>query len=174
MKSFAVIAACALLAIGLVSTPWVYAQAPAPAPAATPAPAAAPAPAPAAAPAAAGIVPIMKTERLMKVFADPITEKLKEATKEAPAAPKGWRVIQDQGEAAAEVANLTMMREGEHENTPEWDQYAEKMKTAGLALADAAAKKDFADVQAKYQVLVQSCNECHKKYEPDTAPEILP
>lgn len=124
--------------------------------------------------AEAGITPVMNTERLMKVFADPIVATLKEAMKEAPATPKGWRVIQDQGDAAAEVANLTMLRQGEHEDTPEWKQYALLMHQAGVALAEAAGKRDFAEVTAKYQGLVQSCNECHKKFEPDIAPEILP
>jgi hypothetical protein len=121
-----------------------------------------------------GIAPVMNTERLMKVFADPIAVTLKEAMKEAPATPKGWRIIQDQGDAAAEVANLTMLRQGEHEETPEWKQYALMMHQAGVALAEAAGKRDFAEVTAKYQGLVQSCNECHKKFEPDTAPEIIP
>lgn len=150
MKWFAFVCCCALFAAGAVSTPWVFAQ------------------------DAAPTAPVMKTDRLMKVFADPIVETLKGAVKEAPTTPKGWRVIQDQGEATAEVAILTMMREGEHENTPEWDQLADAMKKAGLALAEAAGKKDFADVQAKTTALIASCNECHKKFEPDTAPEILP
>ena len=123
---------------------------------------------------APAIAPVMKTDRMMKVFTDPIIDTLKGALKEAPATPKGWRVIQDQGEACAEVANLTMMREGEHENTPEWDQLADAMKKAGLAVADAASKKDFAACQATTLELIKSCNECHKKFEPDTAPEILP
>ncbi|MDZ4860507.1 MAG: cytochrome c, partial [Candidatus Hydrogenedentes bacterium] len=88
--------------------------------------------------------------------------------------PKGWRVLQDQGMAAAEVAVLTMMREGEHEATPEWDQLAEAMKKAGMALSDAAAKKDFPAVQAQVTAIIQSCNTCHQKFEPETAPEILP
>lgn len=155
MKWMAVFGACALLGAGIISTGLVFAQE-------------------AAAPAAGPMAPVMTTDRLMKVFADPVAETLKGAVKEAPATPKGWRVIQDQGEAAAEVAILTMLREGEHENAPEWDQFAETMKKAGLALAESAGKKDFADVQAKYQALIQSCNECHKKFEPDTAPEILP
>lgn len=150
MKWTAVVCFGAMLALGLVSTQWVFAQ------------------------DAPAVAPVMKTDRMMKVFADPIIDTLKQAVKEAPATPKGWRVIQDQGEAAAEVANLTMIRVGEHENTPEWDQFADAMKKAGLALADAASKKDFADVQAKFQGLIKSCNECHKKFEPDTAPEILP
>ncbi|NUM56063.1 MAG: cytochrome c [Candidatus Hydrogenedentes bacterium] len=150
MKWFAFVCMCALLALGLVSTQWVFAQ------------------------DAPPTAPVMKTDRLMKVFSDPIMETLKGAIKEAPTTPKGWRVIQDQGEATAEVAILTMLREGEHENTPEWDPMADAMKKAGLALADAAAKKDFADVQTKTTALIKTCNDCHQKFEPDTAPEILP
>lgn len=150
MKWFAFVCICAVAALGIVSTQWAFAQ------------------------DASPTAPVMKTDRLMKVFADPVVETLKGAIKEAPATPKGWRVIQDQGEAAAEVAILTMLREGEHENSPEWDQFADAMKKAGLALGEAAAKKDFADVQAKTTALIASCNECHKKFEPDTAPEILP
>lgn len=130
--------------------------------------------APRAEAAEAAIAPVMNTDRLMKVFADPIALTLKEAMKEAPTTPKGWRIIQDQGDAAAEVANLTMLRQGEHEDTPEWKQYALLMHQAGVALAEAAGKRDFAEVTAKYQGLVQSCNECHKKFEPDIAPEIIP
>jgi hypothetical protein len=150
MKWFAFVCTCAVAALGIVSTQWAFAQ------------------------DAPAIAPVMKTDRMMKVFSDPIIDALKAAVKEAPATPKGWRVIQDQGEAAAEVANLTMMRVGEHENTPEWDQLADAMKKAGLALADAASKKDFVDVQAKFLALIKNCNECHKKFEPDDAPEILP
>ena len=150
MKWITFACVCAMFALGLVSTQWVFAQ------------------------DAPTVAPVMKTDRMMKFFADPIIDTLKEAVKEAPATPKGWRVIQDQGEASAEVANLTMIREGDHENSPEWDPFADAMKKAGLALADAAAKKDFADVQAKTQALIKSCNDCHQKFEPDTAPEILP
>lgn len=150
MKWTAFVGFCALLALGVVSTPWVFAD------------------------DAPAIAPIMKTDRMMKVFADPIIDNLKAALKQAPETPKGWRAIQDQGEAAGEVANLSMMRTGEHENTPEWKQLSDGMKKAGLALADSATKKDFADAQAKYTALVKTCNDCHKKFEPDTAPEVLP
>ena len=104
----------------------------------------------------------------------PVMDEIKEASKEAPATPKGWRVLQDKGMAVAEIAVLTMMREGEHEATPEWDQLSEVMKKAGIALSDAAAKKDFPGVQAQVTAIIASCNTCHKKYEPETAPEILP
>ena len=150
MKWLAFVCMCALVALGFASVQGVSAQ------------------------DAPAVAPVMKTDRMMKVFADPIIETLKGAIKEAPATPKGWRVIQDQGEATAEVSNLTMLREGEHENTPEWDQLADAMKKAGLALADAAAKKDFAACQAKTLEVIKTCNDCHKKFEPDTAPEILP
>jgi len=150
MKWFAFVCCCVLFTIGAVSSQWVFAQ------------------------DASPTAPVMDTAKLMKVFADPTMETIKGAIKEAPATPKGWRVIQDQGEAIAEIANLTMMREGDHEKAPEWDQLADAMKKAGIALADSASKKDFADVQAKVTAVIASCNECHKKFEPDTAPEILP
>ncbi len=156
MKWIVGLSACVVAALGVVSSSHVFAQEAAP-----------------AAPAG-GTAPVMDTHRLMSVFADPVMDEIKEASKEAPATPKGWRVLQDKGMAVAEIAVLTMMREGEHEATPEWDQLSEVMKKAGIALSDAAAKKDFPGVQAQVTAIIASCNTCHKKYEPETAPEILP
>lgn len=157
LRGIAAAVVCGFAALGLVvSAGWVGAQEPAP-------------------PSeVVGPTPVMDTARLMKVFTDPMFEALKEKMKAAPAVPKDWRIIEDHGLAASELANLMFMRTGEHEQTPEWKQFTVDFYKAGNALAEAAKTRDFAAVTQKYQGLAQSCNACHQKFEPDTTPEITP
>jgi hypothetical protein len=157
LRGIAATVLCGMAVIGvMISADWVGAQDP-------------------AAPAeVTGPTPAMDTARLMKVFTDPMFETLKEKMKVAPAVPKDWRIIEDHGLAASELANLMFMRTGEHEQTPEWKQFTVEFYKAGNALAEAAKTRDFAVVSQKYQELAKSCNACHQKFEPDTTPEIIP
>lgn len=130
----------------------------------------------AAAPAAAPVFPgpVMETERFMKKFADPLVENLKTLLAQEPATPRDWRKVEDEAGSGAEVAVLVGIRVGEHESKPEWQEMTKAMYDASVALTASAAKKDYADTKAKYEALVQSCNACHQKIDPDTLPVIEP
>ena len=110
----------------------------------------------------------------MKKFADPLVENLKQLLAQEPATPRDWRKVEDEAGSGAEVAVLVGIRVGEHESKPEWQEMTKAMYDASVALTASAAKKDYADTKAKYEGLVQSCNACHQKIDPDTLPVIEP
>ena len=118
---------------------------------------------------------VMETERFMKMFSDPLADKLKEAMALEPASPRDWRKVEDLAQSGAEIANLILIREGdEPEKTPEWKDMTKGMFEASVAMAEAAGRKDYAGTKAKYLGLVQACNTCHQKIDPDTLPVIEP
>lgn len=118
--------------------------------------------------------PVMKTERFMKRFSDPLIDTLKEMLAQEPASPRDWRKIEDEAQSGAEIANLIAIRTGEEESKPEWKEMTKGMFDASIALGDSAKKRDYADAKAKFEGLVQSCNTCHQKIDPDTLPVIEP
>lgn len=113
----------------------------------------------------ADLSPVMATSVLMEYFFEPMQESLKASVAQEPADRKGWVALWEHANAAAELATLTMLREGPDESTPEWDAMSKEVKIEAIKLADAARNKDFASVQSGYTSLIQKCNVCHEKLE---------
>ena len=118
--------------------------------------------------------PVVNAHELMEVFHEPYFEFLKEAMQQEPADAKGWRTLKRRGIQAAELANLTALRDVEAEHREEWASLTRDAQQAGLDLAHAAAAKDWAQTQQAYQALVRNCNDCHQRTAPDKAPELEP
>ncbi len=118
--------------------------------------------------------PVMKTERFMKKFADPLADTLHEMLANDPGSPREWRKVEDEASSGAEIANLIAIRNDEDAQNPEWQELTKGMFDASIALAEAAKTRDFAATKMKYEALVASCNACHTKIDPETLPVIEP
>lgn len=123
----------------------------------------------------AGMEPLITSYELMEILVDPNIESLKEAVATEPEKRRGWQAIYKSSLAIGELMTLNNIRNDEdYMSTPEWGEM--NLATRGLAveISEAAKGQDFAGVTAKYQAMIESCNACHTKFEPDTAPTVEP
>jgi cytochrome c556 len=118
--------------------------------------------------------PVMETERFMKKFTDPLMENLHEALAVEPASPRDWRSLEDEAASGAEIANLVAIRNDEDAQHAEWQDMTKVMYDAAVTLSESAKVRDYATSQTNYQALVESCNACHQKIDPETLPVIEP
>lgn len=118
--------------------------------------------------------PVMETGRFMKKFTDPLIESLHEKLAEEPASPREWRSLEDEASSGAEIANLIAIRNDEDAQHAEWKEMTTVMFDASVALAASAKERDYAASKTNYEVLVNSCNGCHQKIDPETLPVIEP
>lgn len=115
--------------------------------------------------------PVVDTYEVMDLLFDPVYHDLQEAMKEEPAERKGWKAIYDGAAASAELSNLLFFRDSaEYESTQEWEDLTIATRDAAVALRDSVRSMDWAEVSGKYAALIESCNACHTKFEPDVAP----
>lgn len=121
------------------------------------------------------IEPIITGYELMEIFYEPYMDQLKESVATEPEKRRGWQTIYKNTLALAEASVLNLMRNDEdYMATPEWREMTLAVRTLNVEIAEAAKKKDFPGVTAKYQALVKSCNECHMKFAEEDAPTIEP
>lgn len=125
--------------------------------------------------AAAQGVAVLDTYTLMELLFDPPQKKLKELMAAQPADRRAWNEVKDQVGVLAEVTNLIALRsELDYEKTDEWDQLAGKSQAAAIALLEPVKASDYAAAKEKYIALVESCNACHTRFEPEVAPKLEP
>lgn len=118
--------------------------------------------------------PVMETGRFMKKFTDPLMESLHEKLATEPATPRDWRALEDEAASGAEVANLIAIRNDDDSQHAEWQEMTKVMYDAAVVLSESAKARDFAASKTNYEALVQSCNACHQKIDPETLPVIEP
>ena len=119
--------------------------------------------------------PLIDCYELMDILMDPAYEGLKDATEVEPTGRKGWRALYVYSYSLAELANLLFSRTDEdYMGTPEWNELAVEMRERCVAIAEAAKAKDFPAVQKNYELVIQNCNACHQKFEPEDATEVKP
>ena len=118
--------------------------------------------------------PVMETGRFMKKFTDPLMESLHEKLAQEPTSPRDWRGVEDEASSGAEIANLVAIRNDEDAQHPEWQDMTKVMFDASVALAASAKERDYAASKTNYEALVNSCNACHQKIDPETLPVIEP
>lgn len=125
-------------------------------------------------PAAQG-VPVLDTYTLMELLFQPPQKKLQELMATEPADRRAWNEVKDQVSILAEVSNLVAMRnELDYEKTEEWDELAAKSRDAAIALLEPVKATDFGAAKEKYVALIESCNACHTRFEPEVAPKLVP
>ncbi|MFA6241646.1 MAG: hypothetical protein WC655_12000 [Candidatus Hydrogenedentales bacterium] len=115
--------------------------------------------------------PVMKTGPMMEAFFEDIQKGLSAGMKAEPQDAKGWKAIKNHANSLAELANLVMIRK-EYDDLKTWYDFTTTMKTTALEVAKSAEEKNFAQATDRYKVLIESCNACHKKFEPETGPVI--
>jgi hypothetical protein len=127
--------------------------------AATLAPSAEEAKAPAAA-AAGEYQPVAPLEVVMEVvagFYSKMPDKVKAGT------PKDFKDLKREALFMAEMANLTSRLKG-RSGEAVWKEAADLLKTQGLAMAQAAEKKDAAQFEGLHNKVKGTCKTCHDKY----------
>jgi hypothetical protein len=118
--------------------------------------------------------PVVGTHELMELFAEPLYDHLKQEVDKTDARDKeAWNTLRDRGLQTAELANLIALRNQE-EHRDQWIEHCAKVQQAGLKLVEVAKAQNVQQVRAAYLGVIQSCNACHKDFEPDHAPEIEP
>jgi hypothetical protein len=115
-----------------------------------------------------GAVPVVDTHELMELLFEHGIEDLKAAVAEEPTGRKGWSTIYKSANSMAEVTNLLYIRSDEdYTSSEDWKNLTTASREAGVEVAAAAAKQDFALVTTKYNAFVKSCNACHEKFVDD-------
>ena len=117
---------------------------------------------------------VVDTHELMEIFNESLYKDLQEKMAKAPENAGDWKLLKRQGYRAAEVANLVAMRNPEGKHAKLWRELTAQAQKAGVELADAAGKEDWAAAQTAYKGIITNCNACHQQVDPDHAPMIMP
>ena len=116
---------------------------------------------------------IIKNEEMMKLIFDPYYIDLRQAIREKPAGRAGWRRAYIAIFRICEVTNLLYSRKDkQYMLTQEWRQMATQSRDAAESVGEAVLKLDYPQVRERYELLIQSCNACHQKFEPTEATEV--
>ncbi len=123
----------------------------------------------------AGPKQIVKTEELMKLLFDPSYLQLKESIQQKPAKREDWRAIYAAAYRLSEVTNLLLFREGkDYMQTEQWEQLSLQSRNAAVAVGDAVKKLNYEAIRQEYSKLIDTCNQCHRKFEPEDPTEVEP
>lgn len=124
-------------------------------------------------PATTGPKQIIKNEELMKLLFDPYYVDLRKAILEEPEGRAGWRQAYIAIFRLSEVTNLLYSREGkDYMGTDEWNEMATHSRDAAEAVGAAVLKLDYERVRKCYERLIQTCNDCHQKFEPEKPTDV--
>lgn len=116
-----------------------------------------------------GPVQVIEADELMKLLVDPMFEDLKDAIEVAPEKRKDWRSLYIAAFNLAELNNLYFSRTGEdYMETEEWTDTIVKARSEVIALAEAVKERpEYSVLKEKFNVVTQSCNDCHTKFSAD-------
>ncbi len=116
---------------------------------------------------------IIKNAEMMKLLFDPYYVDLRKAIGEKPAGRAGWRRAYIAIFRICEVTNLLYSRKDkQYMLTQEWRQMTTQSRDAAESVGEAVLKLDYPQVRERYELLIQSCNACHQKFEPTEATEV--
>ena len=118
--------------------------------------------------------PVVNAHVLMERFHEPLYEQLHKALQQEPADRNAWRAVEHNAIRLAEVANLTAIREVKPEQRDQWLHLSAENQQNGLDLAAAAKRMNFESAQGAWRSVIESCNACHRKFEPEHAPTLEP
>jgi hypothetical protein len=113
---------------------------------------------------------VVDTHELMELFNEPLYKHLKADMETEPADKKAWNHLKHHGIEAAEIANLIAIRKVD--DAAKWDPLARGAQQAGLDFARAAGSQDWAKTKSTYQAHINNCNECHKAFGKEKAPQL--
>ena len=111
----------------------------------------------------------------MKLLFDPSYLQLKESIQQKPAKREDWRAIYAAAYRLSEVTNLLLFREGkDYMQTEQWEQLSLQSRNAAVAVGDAVKKLNYEAIRQEYSKLIDTCNQCHRKFEPEDPTEVEP
>jgi hypothetical protein len=120
-------------------------------------------------------VPVVDTHKLMDLLFKAPQKELKELMAEEPTERRAWNKMRDTVSILAEVSNLVLLRDGlEYEKTEEWAELAVQSRDAAIAVLEPIQANDYPAAKEKYLVMIESCNACHTRFEPEVAPKLEP
>lgn len=121
---------------------------------------------------------ILDTGEVMKLLMDPIYENLKDAVENPPQKRAEWRSLYVTSYTLAETHNLLYSRTDHgYMLDPEWRDLVTGARAVATALGESVKNRDdYEVIKSRYMALVESCNSCHRRYDPDEedAPKIDP
>lgn len=116
---------------------------------------------------------VIDTYEVMELLFEEPYDAINTALEAEPADRAAWKVVYDNSNRLAEVTNLLFFRETEdYEAEAEYKDLAAKSRDAAIAIKEAVRAQDYADAQAKFAAMRESCMACHTKYLGDDAPEL--
>ena len=118
--------------------------------------------------------PVVNTHVLMERFQEPLFEALSQAVKQEPRERMQWRALEQNAIRAAEIANLTAIREVPPADRNAWLQLCAVNQSSAQELAAAAKATNYESTKKAWGRFVEACNACHKRFEPEHAPILEP
>jgi len=116
---------------------------------------------------------VIKNREVMKLFFDPYYVDLRRAAREEPQGRSDWRSLYVAAFRLSEVSNLLYFRSDKpYMNSAEWRRMATETRDRAAAVGQAVTKLDYPLVKKRYVHLIESCNACHEKFEPDKPTKI--
>lgn len=110
---------------------------------------------------------LMKNNELMKFLFDPFAVDLRQRTQIEPENRHEWQSLYVATYRMSEAMNLLYCREGkDYMQTAEWRKKVTESRHAAAEIGEAIKKRDFTNVQVRYEKLILACNDCHRTFEP--------
>jgi len=131
-------------------------------------PAEKPDPATEADPADDGPKQVMKNLELMKFLFEPFAIDLRQRAQIEPENRHEWQSLYVATYRLGEAMNLLYCREGkDYMQTDDWRRMVTESRQAVLDLGQVVKKRDFVNIQVRYERVIEGCNDCHRKCKPD-------
>jgi len=108
-------------------------------------------------------VPVSMHDFMEGVFQAPY-RRLKISMAEAPKEPAGWKALRSDALILAEGGNLLLHRLPDND-ADLWVKFSTSSRDAGAEVVKAAKAKDFPGARKAYELMLNHCNDCHRKFE---------
>ena len=111
---------------------------------------------------------VMKNTELMKFLFEPFAHDLKGRAQIEPENRHEWQSLDVATYRLTEAMNLLYFREGkDYMQSAEWRQKVTESRQLALDVGESVKRRDFTNVQVRYELLVRGCNDCHRTFEKD-------
>ena len=99
----------------------------------------------------------------MEYYFQPTYQRLKPAMASAPTDNARWRAIKSDALILGEGGNLLQLRTPPRDPA-KWNTLSVAVRDTAAQLYKAARKKDFEASRKSYELMLESCNACHKQF----------
>jgi hypothetical protein len=118
--------------------------------------------------------PVAETRLLMEGLNAANFKGLNRLLREKPADAETWTFLRGQALLIAETGKLLMLRPPKNEGQDAWMDRSTELREAAMALARAAAARDYDKSQRGLVNLANVCNRCHKAFRAPVRVEPFP